>query len=386
MAINFKELATKGVQGLTPYLPGKPIEELERELGISGSLKLASNENPLGPSESVQKVLAKEISALHLYPDGSGHKLRQRLAQEHKLEMDQVTLGNGSNDVLELIARAFLTEQDSAVFSEFAFAVYRLVVQAIGAKANIAKAHSADHETVPYGHDLEAILNSIDANTKVVFLANPNNPTGTWFEPGVLKQFLTKVNANVIVVLDEAYFEYMPEDLKPDSVKWLNEFSNLIITRTFSKIHALAGLRVGYAISNTEIADLLNRVRQPFNVNTMAQAAACAALDDQQHVAESVVLNTQGLKQLMTGFDKLGLNYIPSIGNFITVDMRQNAAPLYEALLREGVIVRPLANYGLPNHLRITVGNQQQNERVLMALDTVLNEPHSESFGENGHD
>lgn len=382
MTTNYKELATNGVQGLTPYLPGKPIEELERELGISNSLKLASNENPLGPSASVQKELAKEIAGLHLYPDGSGHKLRQRLAQEHQLDMSQVTLGNGSNDVLELIARAFLTENDSAVFSEYAFAVYPIVVQAIGAKANIAKAHPANHPTMPYGHDLDAILNSIDNDTKIIFLANPNNPTGTWLEPADLHCFLSKVKTNIVVVLDEAYFEYMPESLKPESVKWLNEFSNLIITRTFSKIHALAGLRVGYAVSNAEIADLLNRVRQPFNVNTMAQVAACAALNDKAHVAQSVVINTQGLKQLMIGFDELDLGCIPSIGNFITVDMGKAAVPIYDALLREGVIVRPLANYALPNHLRITVGNQQQNERVLMAFDTVLNE----LSGDNSHD
>lgn len=304
MKTSYKELATKGVQGLTPYLPGKPIDELERELGILDSLKLASNENPLGPSKAVQAALAKEISGLHLYPDGSAHKLRNRLAQEHSLDVDQVTLGNGSNDVLELIARAFLTDQSSAVFSEFAFAVYPIVVQAVGAKSNIAKAHAADHISMPYGHNLDSILNSIDAKTKVIFLANPNNPTGTWLDPDDLYDFLTKVKENIIVVLDEAYFEYMPESLKPDSVKWLNEFSNLVITRTFSKIHALAGLRVGYALSNSEIADLLNRVRQPFNVNTMAQVAACAALDDQQHVAQSVVINTEGLKQLMIGIDE----------------------------------------------------------------------------------
>jgi len=382
MTTSYKELATKGVQGLTPYLPGKPIEELERELGITDSLKLASNENPLGPSSYVQKELEKEISGLHLYPDGSAHKLRQRLATEHQLEMPQVTVGNGSNDVLELIARAFLTANDSAVFSEYAFAVYPIVVQAIGARANVAKAYAADHATMPYGHDLDAIKNSIDAQTKVIFLANPNNPTGTWLEPDSLYQFLSLVDEKIIVVLDEAYFEYMPESLKPESVKWLSEFSNLIITRTFSKIHALAGLRVGYALSNAEIADLLNRVRQPFNVNTMAQVAACAALDDHQHVANSVILNTQGLKQLMIGLDELDLHYIPSIGNFITVDMKQDAAPLYNALLQEGVIVRPVANYGMPNHLRITVGNQQQNERVLMALDTVL---HPDS-NETNHD
>lgn len=372
MTISYKALATTGVQGLTPYQPGKPIDELERELGIKNSVKLASNENPLGPSPSVQNALAGQLSGLHLYPDGSGHQLRQRLAEIHQVSKDSITLGNGSNDVLEMIARGFLTSQHSAVFSEYAFAVYPIVTQAIGARSIVAKALPADHNDMPYGHDLAAILGAIDSTTKVIFIANPNNPTGTWLEPAELHNFLAQVNKEIIVVLDEAYFEYMPENLKPDSVKWLAEFSNLVITRTFSKIHALAGLRVGYAISNAEIADILNRVRQPFNVNTLGQVAACVALDDQDHVARSVLLNTQGLEQLMNGCDELGLSYIPTIGNFITVDMKQTAAPLYQALLQEGVIVRPVANYGLPNHLRITVGNQLQNERFLTALKKVL--------------
>ncbi|MDH5518094.1 MAG: histidinol-phosphate transaminase [Gammaproteobacteria bacterium] len=371
--MSYKELAVTGVQGLTPYVPGKPVEELERELGISGSLKLASNENPLGPSKSVQKALINELPGLHFYPDGSAYKLRSRLAQEHHLTVEQVTLGNGSNDVLELIARTFLNQQTSAVFSEYAFAVYPIVVQATGAKACVAKAYPVEHERMPYGHDLDALLNAVDHQTRVIFLANPNNPTGTWFEPAALQDFLAKVNPEIVVVLDEAYFEYMPDSLKPDSVKWLALFPNLIITRTFSKIHALAGLRVGYALSNPEIAELLNRVRQPFNVNSMAQVAACAALDDPMHVAQSVMINTQGLKQLIIGLDEMDLNYIPSIGNFISVDMKQPAAAVYDALLHRGVIVRPIANYGLPNHLRITVGSQQQNERVLLALDSVLN-------------
>lgn len=375
MTISYKELATKGVQGLTPYQPGKPIEELERELGISDSLKLASNENPLGPSQKVQDVLKQHLSSLHMYPDGSGHQLRQRLAQEHQLEMNQITLGNGSNDVLEMIARAYLTNKDSAVFSEYAFAVYPIVTQAIGASSIVAKAYPAEHDSMPYGHDLDAIADAVDATTKVIFLANPNNPTGTWIEPAQLYEFFNKVSKSIIVVLDEAYFEYMPQQLQPESIKWLAEFPNLIITRTFSKIHALAGLRVGYAASGEAIADMLNRVRQPFNVNTLAQLAACTALDDQEHITKSVLMNSFGLKALLQGLDDLNLDYIPTIGNFITVDFKREAASIYNALLHQGVIVRPLANYGLPNHLRITIGSKQQVERALMALDTVLNDP-----------
>ncbi|MDH5423832.1 MAG: histidinol-phosphate transaminase [Gammaproteobacteria bacterium] len=375
MTISYKELATKGVQGLTPYQPGKPIEELERELGISDSLKLASNENPLGPSHKVQDVLKQNLSSLHLYPDGSAHLLRQRLAQEHQLLMSQITLGNGSNDVLELVARAYLTDKDSAVFSEYAFAVYPIVTQAIGARAIVAKAYPAEHEEMPYGHDLKAIADAVDATTKVIFLANPNNPTGTWIEPAALYEFFNKISESVIIVLDEAYFEYMPKTLQPESVKWLAEFPNLIITRTFSKIHALAGLRVGYAASGEAIADMLNRVRQPFNVNTLAQLAACAALDDQEHITKSVFMNSFSLRLLLRGLDDLNLDYIPTIGNFITVDFKREAATIYSALLHQGVIVRPLANYGLPNHLRITIGSKQQVERALMALDIVLNDP-----------
>lgn len=374
MKSSFIKIATKGVQGLTPYQPGKPVEELERELGITDSIKLASNENPLGPSENVQEVLKQHLHGLHLYPDGGGFRLREKLAQFHKVTANAITLGNGSNDVLELIARAFLTEKDSAIYSEFAFAVYPIVVQAIGAKAQIAKAYPADHNSMPYGHDLDAMLDAIDETTKIIFLANPNNPTGTWLDVNELQQFLSKVDEKIIVVLDEAYFEYMPDELKPSSINWLADFSNLIITRTFSKIHALAGLRVGYAVSNEEIANLLNRVRQPFNVNTLAQEAACAALDDIAHIEKSIALNNVGLKFLQQSFDKMQLDIIPSIGNFVTVDVKQDATKIYNDLLKQGVIVRPVANYGLPHHLRVTVGNKQQNERVISALAKVLSE------------
>ena len=374
MKTSFADIATKGVQGLTPYQPGKPVEELERELGITDSIKLASNENPLGPSEKVQQVLEQHLKNLHLYPDGGGFKLREKLSEVHDVTSASITLGNGSNDVLELIARAFLTDKDSAVYSEYAFAVYPLVVQAIGAKAQIAKAYTSDHISMPYGHDLDAIFNAIDETTKIVFIANPNNPTGTWLDVNDLHDFLSRVDENVIVVLDEAYFEYMPEDLKPSSIDWLAEFSNLIITRTFSKIHALAGLRIGYAVSSESVADLLNRVRQPFNVNTLAQDAAFAALDDEDHIEQSVALNNAGLFQLKQSLDKMNLTSIPTIGNFITVDVKHDGQAIYNDLLKEGVIVRPVGNYGLPNHLRITVGSRQQNERVIAALKKVLGE------------
>jgi len=372
MKNKFLQLAAPGVQQLQPYLPGKPIDELERELGISNSIKLASNENPLGPSPIAVEAAKSVIGKVHLYPDGAGFKLSDALAKKHATKIDSITLGNGSNDVLELIARAFLTDQHSAVFSQYAFAVYPIVTQAIGAKAHVAKAYPANHPTMPYGHDLDSIFNAIDDTTRIVFIANPNNPTGTWLDIDALTGFLNKVPETVIVVLDEAYYEYMPDNLKPNSNALLHQFDNLILTRTFSKMYGLAGLRIGYSVSHPDVANVINRVRQPFNANLIAQEAALASLTDEQHVINSATSNTSGLKQLADGFTALGLTHIPSIGNFITVDIKQNAMPVYDALLHEGVIVRPVGNYQLPNHLRITVGTEAQNERALNALAKVL--------------
>jgi len=372
MKNKFLELAAPGVQQLRPYLPGKPIDELERELGINNSIKLASNENPLGPSLKALEAAKSVIGDVNLYPDGAGFKLSEALAKKHSSNIDSITLGNGSNDVLELIARAFLTDEHSAVFSQYAFAVYPIVTQAIGAKANVANAYPADHATMPYGHDLDSIYKAIDNSTRIVFIANPNNPTGTWLDINALTTFLNKVPETVVVVLDEAYYEYMPDELKPDSNALLKQFDNLILTRTFSKMYGLAGLRIGYSVSHPDVADIINRVRQPFNANLIAQEAALASLSDVQHVTNSIASNTFGLKQLVDGFIDLGLTSIPSIGNFVTVDVKKIAMPIYDALLHEGVIVRPVANYQLPNHLRITVGTESQNERALDALAKVL--------------
>jgi len=369
---NFLKYAVPGVQKLNPYQPGKPVEALERELGISNAIKLASNENPLGPSKKAILAAQSVMGDVNYYPDGAGHKLSAALALKHNVHQSCITLGNGSNDILELIGRAFLSASHSAVYSEYSFAVYPLVVQAVGAQARIAKAHSPDHELMPYGHDLNAILKQISNTTRVVFIANPNNPTGTWFEPEELNMFLDQVADNVVVVLDEAYFEYMPDTLKPDTPALLSKYKNLVITRTFSKIYGLAGLRIGYSISHPDIADILNRVRQPFNTNMPAQAAALAAIEDQEHVVNSAALNSQGLKQYASAFADTGLSFIPTIANFVAVNLKRDAMPVYDALLKEGVIVRPVASYNMPEFLRITVGNEQQNERVLSALKKVL--------------
>ena len=369
---NFLKNALPGVQQLSPYQPGKPVEELERELGISNAIKLASNENPLGPSASAVKAAQAVLGEVNYYPDGAGHKLSMALADKHNVDPACITLGNGSNDILELIGRAFLSPCSSAVYSEYSFAVYPLVVQASGAEARVAKAFSSNHSIMPYGHDLNSIAEQIINTTRVVFIANPNNPTGTWFELDELNAFLQAVADDVLVVLDEAYFEYMPDELKPDTQQLLKQFKNLIITRTFSKIYGLAGLRIGYSISHPDVADILNRVRQPFNTNMPAQAAALAAIEDQAHVNNSAALNALGLKQYAGAFAAMGLSYIPSIANFIAVNVNREAMPVYDALLREGVIVRPVASYNMPEYLRITVGNQQQNDRVLTALKKVL--------------
>jgi histidinol-phosphate aminotransferase len=363
----FLPLTAPGLAGLTPYVPGKPISELERDLGIRDSVKLASNENPLGPGKRAREAACAVMADLGRYPDGSGFELRRALAEHHRVDAAAITLGNGSNDVLDLVARTFLQPGTESVFSKHAFAVYPISIQAVGAIARIAQAKD-------FGHDLDAMRALVDARTRVVWIANPNNPTGTWLARGALHAFLASLPETCVAVVDEAYVEYVQEPDYPDATSWLSEFPNLIVTRTFSKVHGLAGLRVGYGVSDPGIADLLNRVRQPFNVNALAQAAAVAALGDVQHLRRSVALNKQGLAQLTAGFDRLGLGYIPSVCNFVTVDLGRPAGPVDQALLRVGCITRPLASYGLPDHLRVTVGLEEENARLLTALEGVLRE------------
>jgi histidinol-phosphate aminotransferase len=367
MTGDFLALAQPGVQKLSPYVPGKPVDELARELNIDPAkiIKLASNENPLGASPKALEAIRSELAELTRYPDGNGFELKKRLAERCGVTVDQVTLGNGSNDILELVARAYLAPGLNAVFSEFAFAVYPIVTQAVGAEARVVAARD-------WGHDLPAMLAAIDSNTRVVFIANPNNPTGTWFGPDALSAFLAAVPEHVLVVLDEAYIEYAQGGELPDGLDYLAKYPNLLVSRTFSKAYGLASLRVGYGLSTLTVADVLNRVRQPFNVNSFALAAACAALDDVEYVTKSRNLNEAGMEQLEGGFRLLGLSWIPSKGNFIAVDLGREGASIYQALLREGVIVRPVAGYGMPNHLRVSIGLPQENTRFLEALARVL--------------
>ena len=353
-----------GVAGLTPYQTGKPIEELTRELGITDIIKLASNENPRGPGPLVRERIARASEEIGRYPDGGGYMLKQALSKHLDVSPDRITLGNGSNDVLDLAGRISLTPGAEVMVTEHAFVVYRLVTASCGASLVEVPAKN-------FGADLDAMQAAITDNTALIFLANPNNPTGTWVTESALVDFLEAVPERVWVVLDEAYFEYVEAPDYPNGLKLVDRYPNLILTRTFSKIHALAALRIGYAVSSAGVADLMNRARQPFNVNALAMAAAEGALTDQEFISTSRDMNRAGKAALVAGFERLGLDYIPSAGNFVAVAV-PNAAALYQSLLHEGVIVRPIAEYGLPNHLRVSVGLPEENERFLSTLERLL--------------
>ena len=359
-------LAPENIRAIAPYVPGKPIAETARELGIAEAdiLKMASNENPLGASPRALAAIRGALDQLHYYPDGSGFELKRVLSRLIGVKPANIVLGNGSNDVLELAARAFLRAGESAVYSQHAFMVYPLAVQAIGAR----------HIEVPardFGSDLEAMAQAVRDDTRILFVANPNNPTGTFTPWDEVRALLERVPPRVLVVLDEAYGEYLPDALKSPAPQWLARHPNLVVTRTLSKAYGLAGLRVGFALADPEVAEVMNRVRQPFNVNHLAMVAACAALEDHEFIEKSRAVNAAGLKQLEAGFKRLGLGFIPSHGNFITVHVGA-AEHVYKAMLAEGVIVRPIAGYGMPEHLRVTVGLPAHNERFLAALERAL--------------
>jgi histidinol-phosphate aminotransferase len=366
------EAAPPYIRAIAPYQPGKPISELAREMGIAEAriVKLASNENPLGASPAARAAIEALLPELGRYPDGNGFALKSALAARYGVPMDRIVLGNGSNDVLEMVAIAFLAPGRAAVYAQHAFAVYPLATQARGARGIVVPAKN-------YGHDLAAMRKAIDPDTRVVFIANPNNPTGTLLPGAELEAFLREVPGHVVVVLDEAYNEYLPAAVRYDSLPWLARHRNLVVTRTFSKAYGLAGLRVGFALCDERIADLLNRVRQPFNVNELALGAATAALGDGAFVRRSHELNLAGMKQLTEGFSRLGLAWIPSFGNFVSVEIPRSggearAGAAFEKLLRQGVIVRPVGGYGMPDHLRVTVGLPEENARFLAALAAAL--------------
>ena len=357
------------VRDIAPYVPGKPVEELAREFHLdpAGIVKLASNENPRGPSPKALAAIATAAADVTRYPDGNGFALRSALASRLDVAPACLVLGNGSNDVLELVTQAFLTPGDEAIYAQHAFAVYPLATHARGAKG--VEVPAKDH-----GHDLPAMLAAITPRTRIVFVANPNNPTGTWIGAAAMEAFVANVPREVVVVLDEAYDEYLAPSDRSRSISWIARYPNLIVSRTFSKAYGLAALRVGYGVMDASVADLLNRVRQPFNVNSLAQAAAIAALGDAAYVEESARSNREGMRQIEAGLAKLGVAFVPSHGNFLLVNVGDGAR-VYAALLRDGVIVRPVANYGLPGFLRVTVGLPAENERFLAVLGRALNRP-----------
>ncbi|HTN28248.1 MAG TPA: histidinol-phosphate transaminase [Burkholderiales bacterium] len=367
--MDLSELSPAYVRSIAPYQPGKPISELARELGLDERkiVKLASNENPRGVGPRTRAAIEAAFGDIARYPDGNGYELKLALSKRYGVDMSNIVLGNGSNDVLELVALAFLGPGLSAVYSQHAFAVYPLATQARGARAIVVPARE-------FGHDVEAMAAAIAGDTRVVWIANPNNPTGTLVASERLEAFVRRVPERVIVVIDEAYNEYLHANLRSPTVAWLKRHPNLVITRTFSKAYGLAGLRVGYALAHPQVADVMNRVRQPFNVNGVALAAAVAALNDMEFVARSYADNLQGMRQIEEGARALGLEWIPSYGNFITIRVGR-AAEIYKRLLKRGVIVRPVGGaYQLPEHLRVTIGTAEENERFLAALAASIRE------------
>lgn len=358
-----QNLAPLYIRNIAAYQPGKPIAEVARELGLAESniIKLASNENPLGLSPKARAAIMAELTDIPRYPDGNGFLLKQKISEKFSVRADMLVLGNGSNEIIELITRTFLTNADNAIFSQYAFSVYPLAIQQMGAEGICIAAKD-------YGHDLPAMAAAINSHTKLVFLANPNNPTGTTFSGAELQAFLDACPDNVLVALDEAYTEFLDDGQRIDAIALLPRYPNLIVCRTLSKAYGLAGLRVGFAVTHPDIADLMNRVRQPFNVNSLAQAAAVAVLDDAEFLARSRAVNKAGMHQLTQAFTRLNIEYIPSHGNFITFHCH-NAQALNLFMLQHGVIIRPLASYDMPDSLRVSIGTEVENARFIEVLE-----------------
>jgi histidinol-phosphate aminotransferase len=361
MQTPWESLANEHILGIAPYEPGKPIEELERELGIHDAIKLASNENPHSPSERVQQAIAGALAQLNRYPDGSGFYLRQALAKRHGVMPDQVILGNGSNELIELIVRAFLRPGEEAVIPHPSFVVYPMIVQAAGGIRVVVTLKD-------YRLDLEAMARAITPLTKLVFIANPNNPTATIVTAPEVEQFIGRIPPTVVVVFDEAYIEFAQGPDFPDSLAYVRQGRKVFVLRTFSKASSLAGLRVGYGIADPDAVALVHRIRQPFNVNSLAQVAALAALEDDTHIRECLRMNEAGRHYLYDEFTSLGLKYVPSRANFILVDVGRSAHDIYQRLLREGVIVRPMTSFGMETALRITVGTPEENRRLIKTM------------------
>src|SRR5262250_458646 len=370
MTVSWESIANEHILGIAPYEPGKPIEELERELGLTDVIKLASNENPLPPSERVLKAIAEALTHLNRYPDGSAHYLRVALARRHGVTPEHIIMGNGSNELIELIVRSFLRPGEEAVIPHPSFVVYPMIVQAAGGIRVVVTLKD-------YRLDLEAMARAITPMTKMVFIANPNNPTATIVTADEVEHFMSRVPERTIVVFDEAYIEFAHGPDFPETLEYVKQGRKVVMLRTFSKAASLAGLRVGYGIADADAIALMNRIRQPFNVNALAQVAALAALDDESHVLECVRMIEAGRHYLYDEFNALGIKYVPSRANFILVDVGHSASDVFQRLLKEGVIVRPLTPFGMESALRITIGTPQENRRLVKALKTVLGRPPS---------
>lgn len=358
------------VRAIAPYQGGKPISEVAREFGLDEKLivKLASNENPLGMPESAKQAMLDAVADIGRYPDSNGFELKAAISKKYGVPEDWITLGNGSNDILELAAHALVQIGQSVVYSQYSFAVYALATQAVGGHALVVPAKN-------FGHDLPAMADAVQSDTKLIFIANPNNPTGTFVPEQEIAAFLKRVPSDVVVVLDEAYNEYLDPSLQYESISWVREYPNLLVSRTMSKAYGLAGLRIGFGIAQPSLTDLLNRIRQPFNVNALAQAAAVAALNDKDFLHQSARQNAEGYAQLTRAFDAMGLEYVPSYGNFVLVRVGNDdgaGARINLELLRKGIIVRPVGNYGLPQWLRISIGLPQENATFINAFTEIL--------------
>jgi histidinol-phosphate aminotransferase len=365
MPTQWESLANEHILGIAPYEPGKPIEELEREFGIPDAIKLASNENPLPPSDRVQKAILAVLHHGNRYPDGSGFYLRQALAKKHGFMPEQIVLGNGSNELIELLVRAFLRPGDEAVMPHPSFVVYPMIVQAAGGVRVMVMLKE-------YRLDLEAMARAMTPMTKLVFIANPNNPTSTIVTADEVEHFMARVPERTIVVFDEAYIEFALGPDFPEVLQYVKQGRKVIVLRTFSKAASLAGLRVGYGVADADAISLMNRIRQPFNVNSLAQAAGLAALEDEAHIMECVRMIEAGRHYLYDEFKNLGVSYVPSRANFILVDVGRSAADIFQKLLQHGVIVRPLTPFGMETALRITVGTPEENRKLVKALQAVL--------------
>jgi len=363
VGISLKKLVSDEIEALIPYPPGKPIEEVERELGIKNSIKLASNENPLGPSPKAVDAVSRALKNLHRYPDGGCFYLKEKLAKHLKVKPENLMIGNGSNEIIELVIRTFLKPGEEAIMGNPSFAVYPLAVPAAGGKAVLVPLKNLTH-------DLDAMADAITGRTKIIFIANPNNPTGTIVTKAQLKRFMGRLPDGVILVLDEAYYEFVTDPEFPKSLDYLREGRNVVILRTFSKIYGLAGLRIGYGVAPERLVFYMNKVRQPFNVNSLAQVAAMAALEDEEHLKRSQKNNIDGLDFLFNEVKAMGFDGVPTQANFFLVKVGKGKE-VYDVLLRQGVIVRPMSSYGLDEYIRVTVGLPEENKRFVETLKKI---------------